>query len=142
MKIHYKLVHEYQQINRTVHISKELKLYLQAQAIPGDHTSEDTLRRLLKLPPREWEEHDPAMRDFGKPRCQWPNCDQRQHLPRQGWGCRPHWQKLPKHLRDAFRRTHQRVYTGLPAELACLAAQRTLNDIQSWIEENYPPTRS
>lgn len=30
--------------------------------------------------------------------CHWPGCDKQ--VPPAMWGCRPHWFKLPKRLRD------------------------------------------
>jgi len=30
--------------------------------------------------------------------CHWPGCDRK--VPPAMWGCKPHWFRLPKHLRD------------------------------------------
>lgn len=32
--------------------------------------------------------------------CHWPGCDKQ--VPPAMWGCKPHWFKLPKILRDAI----------------------------------------
>ena len=32
--------------------------------------------------------------------CHWPGCDKQ--VPPAMWGCKPHWFKLPKSLRDAI----------------------------------------
>ena len=31
-------------------------------------------------------------------KCPWPGCGQR--VPRHLWGCKPHWYRLPRELRD------------------------------------------
>jgi hypothetical protein len=30
--------------------------------------------------------------------CHWPGCET--HVPPRLWGCKPHWFRLPKYLRD------------------------------------------
>jgi len=37
--------------------------------------------------------------------CHWPNCDQQ--VPPATWGCRPHWFRLPKEIRDEIWRTYR-----------------------------------
>ena len=36
--------------------------------------------------------------------CHWPNCSE--HVPPKMWGCRTHWYKLPKKLRDMIWATY------------------------------------
>jgi hypothetical protein len=71
----------------------------------------------------------------GDHHCHWPGCDK--HVPPAQWGCRTHWMKLPKFLRDkiwlAFRpgqeisKTPSRAYVEVARE------------VQAWIKEHHPP---
>ena len=66
--------------------------------------------------------------------CHWPGCGKQ--VPPAMWGCKEHWFKLPKRLRDriwaAFRpgqevnRTPSREYLDAAIE------------VREWIESNYP----
>lgn len=38
-------------------------------------------------------------------KCHWPDCNK--EVPARLWGCRYHWYKLPKRLRDAIWRTYR-----------------------------------
>lgn len=61
--------------------------------------------------------------------CHWPGCTKQ--VPPAMWGCRFHWFKLPKHLRDEIWRTYRpgQEITLTPSE-AYLAAARA---VQEWI---------
>lgn len=37
--------------------------------------------------------------------CHWPGC--KREVPPKMWGCRPHWFKLPKDLRDLIWATYR-----------------------------------
>ena len=37
--------------------------------------------------------------------CHWPGCERQ--VPPAMWGCRQHWFKLPKHLRDRIWATYR-----------------------------------
>ena len=37
--------------------------------------------------------------------CHWPGC--KKQVPPAMWGCKPHWFRLPKHLRDAIWDTYE-----------------------------------
>ena len=61
--------------------------------------------------------------------CHWPGCDKQ--VPPAMWGCKPHWFKLPKRLRDRiwleYRIGQEMDWTPSPDYLA--AAQ----EVQDWI---------
>lgn len=42
---------------------------------------------------------------MSKHTCHWPGCEA--SVPPSMWGCRPHWFKLPKFLRDAVWRHYR-----------------------------------
>lgn len=64
--------------------------------------------------------------------CHWPGCTVQ--VPPAMWGCKPHWFRLPKRLRDAIWDTYEpgQEQTLTPSA-AYLAAAR---DAQAWIEAN------
>jgi hypothetical protein len=64
--------------------------------------------------------------------CHWPGCNQQ--VPPAMWGCRTHWFKLPKTIRD---RIWQEYHSGqeetlTPSKEYISAAQ----EAQIWIKEN------
>lgn len=62
--------------------------------------------------------------------CHWPKCDKQ--VPPAMWGCRAHWFKLPKRLRDAIWDTYkigQEVSMTPSAEYLAVA-----REVQEWIE--------
>lgn len=64
--------------------------------------------------------------------CHWPGCDKQ--VPPAMWGCKPHWFKLPKRIRDAIWNAYeigQEVF-GDPSD-EYLAAAR---EAQDWIKAN------
>lgn len=66
--------------------------------------------------------------------CHWPGCTR--VVPPAMWGCRAHWFKLPKRIRDRIWRTFepgQEIAKDPSAEY--LAAAR---EAQAWIAENHP----
>jgi len=64
--------------------------------------------------------------------CHWPGCDRQ--VPPAMWGCKPHWFKLPKRLRDLIWATYEigQERTMTPSE-AYLDAAR---EVQDWIAHN------
>lgn len=67
--------------------------------------------------------------------CHWPGC-QRQ-VPPAMWGCKPHWFKLPKHLRDRIWDTYEigQERSMTPSDDYLDAALA----VQVWIDEHAPP---
>ncbi len=69
--------------------------------------------------------------------CHWPGCDQQ--VPPAMWGCRPHWFKLPKALRDKIWATYRPGQeTSMTPSRAYLDAA---DEVQRWIKENTKPER-
>lgn len=66
--------------------------------------------------------------------CHWPGCDAQ--VPPAKWGCRTHWFKLPKGLRDriwaTYRPGQERTMTPSAAYIEAARAA------QDWILGNYP----
>lgn len=64
--------------------------------------------------------------------CHWPGC--KEQVPPALWGCRKHWYRLPKHLRDriweTFRPGQEKNMT--PSKEYLKVAQ----EVQEWIKEN------
>lgn len=64
--------------------------------------------------------------------CHWPGCNAQ--VPPAMWGCRKHWFRLPKHLRDAVWRTY------VPGQEATMTPSKAYLDVadavQRWIREN------
>lgn len=66
--------------------------------------------------------------------CHWPGCTAQ--VPPAMWGCKPHWMKLPKPLRDrvwAAYRPGQETDMEPSAEYLAVA-----DDVQRWIRERTP----
>ena len=61
--------------------------------------------------------------------CHWPGCDRQ--VPPAMWGCKPHWFKLPKRLRDAIWRTFEpgQEVDMTPSKLYLQAS----DDVDRWI---------
>lgn len=73
----------------------------------------------------------PQTRDHA---CHWPGCTAQ--VPPAMWGCKPHWMKLPKALRDrvwAAYRPGQETDMEPSAEYLAVA-----DDVQRWIREQTP----
>jgi hypothetical protein len=70
-----------------------------------------------------------------KHHCHWPGCDAQ--VPLAKWGCKTHWFRLPKHLREniwgAFEPGQEENGTS---SRAYIAAAR---EAQQWIAANAPP---
>jgi hypothetical protein len=70
--------------------------------------------------------------------CHWPNC--RAQVPPAMWGCRRHWYRLPKYLRDRIWATYQ------PGQEKTLTPSRdylaVAEEVQQWIQENYSDERT
>lgn len=65
--------------------------------------------------------------------CHWPGCDTQ--VPPAMWGCKYHWFKLPKYLRDKVWDAYVpgQEITMTPSEEYTEVA----NEVQKWIKENY-----
>jgi len=63
--------------------------------------------------------------------CHWPGCPL--EVPPAMWGCKRHWFRLPKHLRDAVWAAYRpgQEITKTPSA-AYLAVSR---EVQDWIKE-------
>lgn len=64
--------------------------------------------------------------------CHWPGCDKA--VPPAMWGCKAHWFRLPKTLRDRIWATYRagQEITKTPSTAYVEAAQA----VQQWIKEN------
>ncbi|WP_218578852.1 hypothetical protein [Vineibacter terrae] len=64
--------------------------------------------------------------------CHWPGCTRQ--VPPAMWGCREHWYRLPKPLRDRIWRAYR------PGQEADQRPSReyleAARDVQAWIAEN------
>ena len=62
--------------------------------------------------------------------CHWPGCEKQ--VPPAMWGCKPHWFKLPKALRDQIWATYEigQEVNGTPSDEYLVAARA----VQIWIE--------
>lgn len=67
-----------------------------------------------------------------KHHCHWPNCTK--DVPPAMWGCKEHWFKLPKRLRDRIWATYRpgQEVTMTPSKAYLIVA----NEVQEWIKEN------
>lgn len=64
--------------------------------------------------------------------CHWPGCDKQ--VPPAMWGCREHWFRLPKYLRDKIWLTYR---PGQEKDLRPSAAYlEAAAEVQAWIERN------
>lgn len=78
---------------------------------------------------REYVRRQGQSRDH---QCHWPDCQQQ--VPPAMWGCRTHWMKLPKRLRDKIWDTYeigQEVTMTPSAEYLAVAFE-----VQDWIAAN------
>jgi hypothetical protein len=68
--------------------------------------------------------------------CHWPGCDRQ--VPPAMWGCKAHWFKLPKRLRDAIWNTYEvgQEVNMTPSD-EYLAVAR---EVQKWIDAHSPAT--
>lgn len=66
--------------------------------------------------------------------CHWPGCDQQ--VPPAMWGCKAHWFKLPKRLRDEIWRTYR------PGQESDMRPSQdyphAAREVQKWIAANAP----
>lgn len=65
--------------------------------------------------------------------CHWPGCGE--HVPPKLWGCRAHWYKLPKRLRDKIWATYrpgQEIDKNPSPEYLAVA-----REVQDWIATQY-----
>lgn len=71
---------------------------------------------------------------MGKHTCHWPGCGQ--VVPPRLWGCKAHWYRLPKKLRDEIWRTYRpgQEMTKTPGR-EYIQAART---VQDWIAQQPP----
>lgn len=64
--------------------------------------------------------------------CHWPGCTRQ--VPPAMWGCKPHWFKLPKRLRDRIWETYE-----IGQEVAMTPSDEYLavaHEVQQWISEH------
>lgn len=63
--------------------------------------------------------------------CHWPGCVR--EVPPKLWGCKPHWFRLPKPIRDEIWRTYVpgQEISKTPSRAYIAAAQRA----RKWIED-------
>lgn len=61
--------------------------------------------------------------------CHWPGCTAQ--VPPAMWGCKPHWFRLPKHLRDKIWATYRpgQERTMTPSREYLAAA----DEVQQWV---------
>jgi len=65
--------------------------------------------------------------------CHWPGCDK--DVPPAMWGCKTHWFKLPKNLRDRIWATYQPGQEE--GEVSVSEAYFVAADaVEAWIKEN------
>lgn len=66
--------------------------------------------------------------------CHWPDC--RRIVPPKLWGCKPHWFKLPKAIRDRIWATYVpgQEITKTPSAAYLQAADAA----EKWILANHP----
>ena len=63
--------------------------------------------------------------------CHWPSCSKQ--VPPAMWGCKPHWFKLPKYLRDKIWATYR-----LGQEIDMSPSEEYLkvaDEVQAWVRE-------
>lgn len=69
--------------------------------------------------------------------CHWPGCGRQ--VPPAMWGCKAHWFKLPKPLRDRIWATYR------PGQEATMTPSRdylaAAREVQAWITANHPPVK-
>lgn len=64
--------------------------------------------------------------------CHWPGCTQQ--VPPAMWGCKEHWFRLPKRLRDRIWATYR---PGQEVSLTPSAEYiEAAEDVQNWVEEH------
>lgn len=72
---------------------------------------------------------------FRKHHCHWPGCDKQ--VPPAMWGCKAHWFRLPKDLRDKIWRTYR---PGQEKDMQPSQAYLAVADeVQAWIKAQHPP---
>lgn len=69
--------------------------------------------------------------------CHWPGCAQA--VPPAMWGCKPHWYRVPKHLRDRIWAAYVpgQEITKTPSRAYIEAAQA----VQAWIAAQPKPSQ-
>jgi len=70
--------------------------------------------------------------------CHWPTCNKA--VPPAMWGCKQHWFKLPKTLRDEIWRTYKpgQEISKTPSQAYLMAA----NAVQKWIADEIKAGRA
>lgn len=68
-----------------------------------------------------------------KHHCHWPGCDRQ--IPPALWGCKEHWNMLPKYLRDEIWEAYApgQEVKGTPSKEYIKVARK----VQQWIKEKY-----
>lgn len=78
-------------------------------------------------------EHVKSQGQIRNHECHWPNC--KYQVPPAMWGCRFHWYKLPKSLRDKIWDTYQigQEVEGNPSD----AYMEVMKEVYKWIWLNH-----
>lgn len=99
----------------------------------SDSAQEEADRRAdVDLPVARKRRYVRSQKQTRKHHCHWPGCEQQ--VPPAMWGCKAHWFKLPKALRDRIWRAYapgQEVDMTPSAEYLKVA-----DDVQRWIREH------
>jgi transcriptional regulator with XRE-family HTH domain len=102
----------------------------------SDAAQEEADRRAdADLPVARKRRYVRSQKQTRKHHCHWPGCEAQ--VPPAMWGCKAHWFKLPKALRDRIWRTYapgQEVDMTPSAEYLQVA-----DDVQRWIREQSRP---
>jgi hypothetical protein len=79
-------------------------------------------------------EHVRAASQDRRHHCHWPGCEKQ--VPPAMWGCKPHWFKLPQHLRLAVWAAYEPGQEQRldPSDDYLEVAQ----EVQDWIREHHP----
>lgn len=95
--------------------------------MPASRSAEDYTRA-------EKVKHVKSGKQFKPHHCHWPGC--KQQVPPAMWGCKKHWFRLPKPLRDEVWAAYR---PGQEANLTPSAAYlKVARKVQQWIKDNYP----
>lgn len=98
---------------------------------PNIKTSQD-MATMPALTIKDKVEYVRSQGQTRKHHCHWPGCDK--DVPPAMWGCKNHWFRLPKNLRDRVWATYKpgQEINGTPSRAYLLVADQ----VQQWIKEN------
>lgn len=74
-------------------------------------------------------------------RCSWPGCTK--VVPAKLWGCKPHWYRLPKAIRDMLWATYRpgQEVTKYPSPAYVVAFVRASEWALKWEADHAPDTK-